>query len=463
MESKVFVNRTLNLRKIKYVGFDMDHTLIRYNNREFEGLAYKIILDKLIHKWNYPNFINQLKFNFDFAIRGLIIDCINGNILKVNRHCVIRASTHGTKPIEFSQQKRRYKGTYIDLGDSNYIAIDTNFSLSFASLYAQLVDLKDGPEGGRSLPDYNTIAHDVLDALDEAHRDGTLKSQVKDDLGKYVLSDPLIVKGLERFKKHDKKLFLLTNSDYMYSSIILDFAINPFLSQHSCWQELFDYVIVNSTKPRFFYDNLKFLKVNPENGTMTNFDHPLCPGIYHGGCANRFTSDLNLDGDDILYVGDHIYGDIVRLKKDCNWRTALVVEELGPEIEKNKIGQHLVEKINSLMIEKTPLEKEIVRLISEKIETKKEIDEVALKNFQEKILLLDNQISDCIKQHQSMYKKIWGRFMRAGNEESYFAYQMERYACIYMTSLIDLLQSSPRTYYRSFSRLLPHEAIIMNT
>ena len=29
----VYVNRTLNLRKIKYIGFDMDHTLVRYNTR----------------------------------------------------------------------------------------------------------------------------------------------------------------------------------------------------------------------------------------------------------------------------------------------------------------------------------------------------------------------------------------------------------------------------------------------
>ncbi len=45
-----------------------------------------------------------------------------------------------------------------------------------------------------------------------------------------------------------------------------------------------------------------------------------------------FTQDLNVNGDDVLYIGDHIYGDIVRLKKHCNWRTALVVEELGNEL-----------------------------------------------------------------------------------------------------------------------------------
>ncbi len=65
---------------------------------------------------------------------------------------------------------------------------------------------------------------------------------------------------------------------------------------------------------------------------MTNAHAALTPGIYQGGNAKKFTEQLNVRGDEILYIGDHIYGDILRLKKDCNWRTALVVEELGQEI-----------------------------------------------------------------------------------------------------------------------------------
>jgi hypothetical protein len=68
---------------------------------------------------------------------------------------------------------------------------------------------------------------------------------------------------------------------------------------------------------------------------MTNYDEKLVPGIYQGGGAKKFTQDLGLDGDDILYVGDHIYGDILRLKKDCNWRTAMVLEELKTEVANN--------------------------------------------------------------------------------------------------------------------------------
>ena len=47
-QSKVFVNRTLNLKRIKYIGLDMDHTLIRYNTENFERLAFQIGVDGLI-------------------------------------------------------------------------------------------------------------------------------------------------------------------------------------------------------------------------------------------------------------------------------------------------------------------------------------------------------------------------------------------------------------------------------
>ena len=46
--NRVFVNRTLNLRHLKAIGFDMDHTLIRYNSQAFEELTFEFIRDILI-------------------------------------------------------------------------------------------------------------------------------------------------------------------------------------------------------------------------------------------------------------------------------------------------------------------------------------------------------------------------------------------------------------------------------
>lgn len=455
---KVFVNRTLNMRKIKYIGLDMDHTLVRYHSHEFEGLAHRTMCERLVSTKGYPEIVKDLPFYFDLAIRGLVIDKKKGNLLKVSRHGAIRASAHGTKPIDFPTQQKLYKSIYIDLSDtSSYVSIDTAFSISVATLYAQLVDIKDNEGYEDSLPDYDTLAHDVIATLDMAHRDGSLKGEVAKNLDKYIIRDPKTVAGLERYLDHDKKIFILTNSDYGYTKLLLDYAINPFLKKHKSWTELFEFVITLAQKPRFFYDNLRFLQVDPATGAMTNYDEPLKKGIYQSGNAEKFASDLGLEGDDILYIGDHIYGDILRLKKDCNWRTALVVEEIHQEVEAYQKAQPYSAEIRQLMEKKEPIERVLVDIITEKIETGREAEETKVQELQQQITEIDKTISQLIKKQQSMFNPHWGEVFRAGNEESYFAHQVDRFACIYMAMLTDLFEMSPRTYFRAARRPLSHE------
>jgi HAD superfamily 5'-nucleotidase-like hydrolase len=452
----VYVNRTLNLKRIRYIGFDMDHTLIRYNTANFEKLAHRIMLEKLVAGRGYPKSILKLDFSFDRAIRGLVIDEVRGNILKLSRHAAIRVSYHGEKPLDFKTQSEVYKSTYIDLRDPNYETVDTSFSIAFAGLFMQLVELKEGSER-ETLPDFHTLADDLTYVLDQGHRDGSIKDVVRKNLDQYIIKDPDVVKGLERFKTHGKKLFVVTNSDYSYSKLLLDYAITPFLKEHKSWTELFDYVITSSMKPRFFIDNNRFLKIDPATGLMSNMETKLVPGIYQGGCARLFTNDLAVAPDEILYIGDHIYGDIVRLKKDCAWRTALVVEELEQEIDKEKEAAPIVAKINALMDEKVPLEVKVDDLISEQIEQKNEMHEKAIDKLLGEISEIDKKISPLIRSQQKIYNPYWGEVMRVGIEESYFAYQVDRFACVYMSRLSDLMLMSPRTYFRSHKRLLPHE------
>ena len=457
MEKRVFVNRTLNLKKIRFVGFDMDHTLIRYNIHIFETLAYRVMVEKLLSEKKYPLEIKKLQFDFCSVIRGLVIDSSQGNLLKVSRHGAIRNSYHGTKPIPFKKQQKDYHGTYVDLASKEFYSIDTSFSISLAVLFGQLIDLKD--RSPTEYPEYPIILKDVLEVMDMSHRDESIKSCVCENINQYIIQEPEVAKGLERYKKHGKKIFLLTNSDFHYSKILMDYALNPFLENHKNWMELFDYTITLANKPRFFFDKFNFLKINPKNGTMTNYDAELVPGIYQGGCAELFEKSLGLSGEDILYIGDHIYGDIVRLKKDCNWRTALVVEELGNEIKKMQKVKPWQDEIRKLMEQKQPLEEKLVQLISSGIEDC--IDNTnSINKIQEAIEKIDNRISSLIEKSKIAFNPVWGEIMRAGNEESYFANQVDRFADIYMAKLSDLLSISPRYYFRSPRRPLTHEVAL---
>lgn len=455
MNQDVFVNRILNLKKIKYIGLDMDHTLIRYQTEHFEALVFELVVEALIRTKHYPESLRGLKFTMDGAIRGLVIDSENGNILKLNRYAAIRQSSHGTKLMDFKTQQAFYGSVYIDLNQPDYQVIDTSFSIAFCVLYGQLVDLKDA--GEQALPAYRVLAEDVLRMVDQVHGDGSLKQKIKDNLDYFVTKEPALVQGIERFIRHGKKVFIATNSEYSYTKALLDYAINPFLSEGKSWEDVFEYVITFSNKPRFFYDDLRFLKIDAETGAMTNVDASITPGIYQGGSAAQFSKDLKLNGDDILYIGDHIYGDILQLKKACNWRTALVVDELGAEIEAQRKSAPIQEKILEKMSVKREREAEHVMYSTARLDERTSVYDEKIKALQVEIEALDKQLSALLTEEGEFYNPTWGRVFRAGAEESYFAQQVDRYACIYMEKLVDLFECSPLTYFRAYRRALPHD------
>jgi len=308
-----------------------------------------------------------------------------------------------------------------------------------------------------ALPSFEQICIDIEECVDGVHGDGTLKAKVASDLTQYIISDPEVVNLLERYKLHEKKLFILTNSHYPYTKLLMDHAINPYLKEHKSWSELFDYVITGAGKPKFFYDKLPFQIVDPVKGATTPHEGPLTPGIYEGGCSAIFTKGLNVDGEDILYIGDHIYGDILRVKKSVYWRTALVVDELSAEITKLKTAKDIDKKITEYMAQKKILEEAVVDILTKHKDFGAPVDETELHKDQKKISEIDREIGALITRREEMFNRYWGETMRSGAEESYFAYQVERFACIYMSQLKSLLECSPRTYFRAFKRTLPHE------
>lgn len=446
------------MKRITYIGLDMDHTLVRYKSKNFEALAHKVMREKLISTKNYPKEILDLKFHWKSAIRGLIIDGARGNILKLSRHTAIRQTYHGLRPVAFGERNKSYPSSYIDIRDTSFDRVDTSFSISYANLYAQLVDWKDNrPE--LNLPDYTEIAKDLNVALDAAHRDGSLKNEVARNLADYIVKDREVVKGLLRYKKHGKKIFVLTNSEFTYTKLLLDYAISPFMPKGQSWENLFEFVITQSAKPSFFFGETAFQSIDTKTGKTSLSTGKFQPGVYQGGNANKITADLGLNPDEILYIGDHIYGDIVRLKKACAWRTALVVEELDDEVKALKKVARIDEAIDKLMQSKLPLERKIDKLISDRIEKGVDGSSKVIDGLIKKSQAIDKKLSPLISKREKVFNPYWGEVMRAGIEESYFAYQVERFACVYMAKLSDLLENSPRTYFRSAKRPLAHELL----
>ncbi|MFH1729382.1 MAG: HAD-IG family 5'-nucleotidase [Pseudomonadota bacterium] len=446
----IYTNRVLDFKKIKAIGFDMDYTLVRYNSKMFETMAYHEMLKKLVEIKNYPGQILEFKFDYDKVIKGLVIDKKLGNLLKLSLFGKVKKCYHGSLQLFYKDTSKIYRELSVDVREERYESIDTTFSISASSLYLQLVDFIDSNSNLFSdyKPNYADLAMDIFQMIDLAHIDGSLKDKVKKNTEKYIIKDENLVKVLEKLKASGKSLQIITNSDYHYTKLLMDYTINSFLDKNRTWLDIFDLVITQSEKPSFFTSNRKFLKVNISDASMTNHFGNLESGVFQGGNSVSVEKYLGLKGDEILYLGDHIYGDVVTLKKSCNWRTALVVEEIAEEINAINKGQKNHEMITKLMIEKEALEQLLF---------KKQSDAESNAIFK-KVKNIDEKISSLIVEYEKNFNKFWGPLMRAGQEPSRIANQIERYACIYMSKVSDLIDYSPRHYFRPKRRPLPHEA-----
>ena len=453
----IFVNRTLNLKKIKLIGFDMDYTLVPYDTEAFEGLTYRMALKRLTEELNYPEEIQSLAFDVQRAVVGLVIDRRTGYLLQLSRYNKVKTSYFGLDQVHYREQDRIYGNMTIDLKSPDYLSLDTYFAISHGVLFSQLVQLK---KEGLDLPDYSTLEQDIRDMIDLVHRDGSLKREIQRDFSRFVIQDERTAQVLERYRAYRKRLMIITNSDYTYTRALLDYAINPFLRHHTSWQELFDIVITLADKPLFFERTSRFLSIDPDTALMSNHEAPVTTGIFQGGCSRILERDLGLKGNEILYLGDHIYGDVVSIKRRCNWRTALVLGELERERESLRLAQPIQLQIDQLMDQKDLLEQRIntIDILSYEGTAR---DASELDALYQDIDRLNEQISSLIAAYTSYFNPYWGQVLRAGFEESLYAEQVEKYACIYMTRVSDLYEYSPRTYFRPKRRILPHERDIL--
>ncbi len=431
----------------------MDYTLSVYDTDVFEGFVHSLASTRLVKRFGYPPSVAQLEFLPDRAIVGLVIDKCNGNLLKINRFSKVKIAFHGLESIDFREHRRLYRDRVIDLRDPNFKCLDTAFAISHGVLFAQIVQLK---KEGQPIPDFSRIDADVNLCIDSLHSDGTIKDFLRDNLDKYVVRDPKTASMLELLKAYGKKLLIITNSDYGYTRDLLDFSLNPYWKKHKSWREVFDLVITLSDKPSFFEKQNRFLRVDPESGAMTNHIGPVSSGIWQGGWFGDVQDGLCVEGNEILYLGDHIYGDVVSIRKSCDWRTGLVLNGMEKEIEINRSTKGLQVEIDRLMTRKTLLEKEVNEAeMTRRLGRKAHISE----KLMEEQNRINNKISRLLDEFRTHYNPWWGEILRAGSEESRYAYQVINFACIYMTRVSALGEYSPHTYFRPRRRLLAHEVI----
>src|SRR5690606_4294113 len=135
---RIFVNRNLRMDTTQAVGFDMDYTLARYQKERMEALAHRLTVEKLIAR-GYPKALGELVYDPSLVIRGLTVDKLRGNILKLDRHNHVSRVIHGRRRLTKEERRSLYRREKINYAPPRFTSVDTLFSLPEICLYADLV------------------------------------------------------------------------------------------------------------------------------------------------------------------------------------------------------------------------------------------------------------------------------------------------------------------------------------
>lgn len=187
--SRFSANTILGTEMMKFtdydcIGFDLDNTLLRYKLTEMVELEYNVLAHFLINSKGYPSkyLERPMQENIDFLQKGLIIDFVRGNILKIAYDGYISKACHGTRQLTDDEivhiygKNRSWKVTsdfckdlleawHGPLADDMRTLLDY-FDMPASLVFARIVDTLDDANGNKPLPKYN-IWPDILDGLGE--------------------------------------------------------------------------------------------------------------------------------------------------------------------------------------------------------------------------------------------------------------------------------------------------------
>uniref|UniRef100_A0A8C9T2Z6 5'-nucleotidase, cytosolic II, like 1 n=1 Tax=Scleropages formosus TaxID=113540 RepID=A0A8C9T2Z6_SCLFO len=447
---RVFVNRSLTLENIRCYGFDMDYTLAMYKSPDYEEVGFELLRDRLV-SIGYPHELLQYKYDPTFPTRGLVFDTMYGNLLKVDSHGNILLCAHGFTFLKGSEIQTYYPNRFIqrDNTDRFYI-LNTLFNLAETYLYACLVDffssctryinkLK-GYRHGDLFMSFRSMFQDVRDAMDYVH--DTVSGCPRWPLYCAQVSLSLCLSYcVKRELRSTNSLFCFPQAIMTY---LFDFPHGPKPgTPKRPWRSFFDLVVVDTRKPLFFAEGTVLRQVDTTTGKLRigTYTGDLQHGtIYSGGSSDIVCELLGVKGKDILYVGDHIFGDILKSKKKQGWKTYLVVPELAKELQVWSEKNYLFEELKTLD----------VFLLGDRVHGACFFVNVGVTRLPSDTR--EQKLTHCMDMG---YGKM-GSLLRCGSRQTLFASQLMRYADLYASSCLNLL-------YYPFSYLFRAPPVLVST
>ncbi|XP_052607320.1 5'-nucleotidase domain-containing protein 1 isoform X1 [Peromyscus californicus insignis] len=346
------------------VGFDLDHTLCRYNLPESARLIYNSFAQFLVKEKGYDKELLTLTpEDWDFCCKGLALDLEDGTFIKLAADGTVLRASHGTRMMTlealaeaYGQKNWRHCVTDKHCAASNVdipccsgkcYFYDNYFDLPGALLCAKVVDSLTKQNRGQKTFDF---WKDVVAGIQHNFKMSAFKEncgfffpEIKRNLGKYVHRCPDSVRRwLQQLKAAGKITMLITSSHSDYCKLLGTYILGKDFA------DLFDIVITNALKPGFFSHfpsqrPFHTLENDEEQKELPSLDKP---GWYSQGNAAHLYELLKKMTDKpkpkVVYFGDSMHSDIFPAHHYSNWETVLILEELqGQEMEKAEDAEPL--------------------------------------------------------------------------------------------------------------------------
>ena len=472
---RVHVNRNLRLETVAWVGFDMDYTLAIYRHPEMDRLAIEATVRKMVERHGRPESLIAMPFRSDFPIRGVHVDKKLGNVLKMDRYRYVKRAYHGMRELTKEERRQHYHSRPVRAGTKRYHWVDTLYALPEVTVYAAAIEHLEhlGIE-----VDYGKLFDEVRECIDLAHQDGSITGPIAADPEKYLERDPQLGPTLHKLRSAGKKLFVLTNSRAEYTERLMSWMLDGQVAEYPRWRSYFDVIVCAARKPLFFMDgDLRF--EGAEEGVAAPEQEFQDGALYQGGCLAELERLLKVASDEILYVGDHIYGDVLRAKKETAWRTMMIVQEMGAELRVHEAIQDDLARIDELhgaceaLVDELRFRQAQIKAIDRENEQREiamgrvapsPAHAAARVTHRRAIDRIRARLHRVVEEQEELEAKIdrafhpfWGSLFKAGPEVSSFGDQVEQYACLYTERVSNLVHYSPVHYFRGPRDRMPHE------
>lgn len=239
------------------------------------------------------------------------------------------------------------------------------------------------------------------------------------------------------------------------------------------WEDLFDVIVVGASKPGFLRNEYLSLFQVEKSGLLRNIEDKDSLSIesiqgdnkvFQGGHWQDLHKIMQISsGEKVLYVGDHMYSDILRSKRSLGWRTCLIIPELDRELQVYRQELLLSAEVMNMRRLQDDLD-EYLDLLHKRMAMGDEVlFSEQLIQAEAKAEELKKTLRDLSEEYNSKFNPTWGQLFKAGQTQSRFAKQVSDYACLYTSRASNLGTVSPNRSFRPVQDFVPHDQILFDS